>query len=90
MNYFNLDPAKKAEAAMIIEKLRSKICYTDRYSDDTYVYRHVILPKEIAKFVPTNRLMSESEWRELGVQQSNGWVHYMIHPPENHVLLFRR
>lgn len=28
---------------------------------------------------------------EVGVfQQSPGWVHYMIHPPERHVLLFRR
>ena len=26
----------------------------------------------------------------LGVQQSQGWVHYMIHEPEPHVLLFRR
>ena len=34
--------------------------------------------------------MSESEWRALGVQQSQGWVHYMIHRPEPQVLLFRR
>ena len=33
-------------------------------------------------------LMSEEEWRRLGVQQSLGWVHYMIHEPEPHVLLF--
>ncbi|KAI3380278.1 hypothetical protein SNEBB_007685, partial [Seison nebaliae] len=35
-------------------------------------------------------LMSEDEWRLLGVQQSRGWIHYMVHPPEPHVLLFRR
>lgn len=34
--------------------------------------------------------MSEQEWRALGVKQSHGWVHYMIHEPERHVLLFRR
>lgn len=34
--------------------------------------------------------MSETEWRNLGVQQSVGWVHYMLHAPEPHVLLFRR
>nr|CAH7738759.1 unnamed protein product [Callosobruchus chinensis] len=34
--------------------------------------------------------MTESEWRNLGVQQSPGWVHYMLHTPEPHVLLFRR
>ncbi|KAL6449164.1 hypothetical protein ACFW04_000685 [Cataglyphis niger] len=34
--------------------------------------------------------MTETEWRNLGVQQSPGWVHYMMHGPEPHVLLFRR
>lgn len=34
--------------------------------------------------------MTETEWRNLGVQQSPGWVHYMMHTPEPHVLLFRR
>jgi len=40
--------------------------------------------------VPKTHLMSESEWRSLGVQQSIGWVHYMIHEPEPNILLFRR
>lgn len=44
-------------------------------------YRHVMLPKDIAKRVPKTHLMSETEWRNLGVQQSQGWVHYMIHQP---------
>uniref|UniRef100_A0A8C5Q943 Cyclin-dependent kinases regulatory subunit n=1 Tax=Leptobrachium leishanense TaxID=445787 RepID=A0A8C5Q943_9ANUR len=44
-------------------------------------YRHVMLPKNIAKMVPKTHLMSETEWRNLGVQQSQGWVHYMIHEP---------
>lgn len=52
--------------------------------------RHVILPPDIAKLVPKNHLMTETEWRNLGVQQSPGWVHYMLHAPEPHVLLFRR
>uniref|UniRef100_A0A3Q2X4Q2 Cyclin-dependent kinases regulatory subunit n=1 Tax=Haplochromis burtoni TaxID=8153 RepID=A0A3Q2X4Q2_HAPBU len=52
--------------------------------------RHVMLPKELAKRVPKTHLMSETEWRNLGVQQSQGWVHYMIHQPEPHILLFRR
>ncbi len=34
--------------------------------------------------------MTETEWRNLGVQQSVGWVHYMIHVPEPHILMFRR
>ena len=40
-----------------------------------------MLPKEIAKLIPKNMLMSEVEWRSFGVQQSQGWVHYMIHSP---------
>lgn len=44
-------------------------------------FRHVMLPKEIAKLVPKTHLMSEAEWRALGVQQSQGWCHYMIHEP---------
>ncbi|KAJ8304857.1 hypothetical protein KUTeg_018440 [Tegillarca granosa] len=39
--------------------------------------------------VPTH-LMSETEWRSLGVQQSQGWIHYMRHEPEPQILLFRR
>ncbi|XP_033750382.1 cyclin-dependent kinases regulatory subunit 1-like [Pecten maximus] len=65
------------------------IYYSDKYTDDTYEYRHVVLPKEIAKLVPKH-LMSETEWRGLGVQQSQGWIHYMKHEPEPHILLFRR
>lgn len=29
------------------------------------------------------------EWRALGVQQSRGWIHYAIHKPEPHIMLFR-
>lgn len=66
------------------------IFYSKRYSDDHYEYRHVILPKQISKYYKADRLLSEVEWRSLGIQQSPGWVHYMIHKPEPHVLLFRR
>lgn len=52
--------------------------------------RHVVLPKELVRLVPKSHLMSETEWRSIGVQQSRGWVHYMIHTPEPHILLFRR
>ncbi len=40
--------------------------------------RHVTIPKELLRSIP-DRLMSESEWRAVGVQQSRGWVHYAIH-----------
>jgi len=67
-----------------------QIYYSDKYFDIDYEYRHVILPKDIAKLVPKNHLMSETEWRAIGVQQSQGWVHYMMHEPEPHILMFRR
>lgn len=58
-----------------------QIYYSDKYDNKEFEYRHVMLPKDIAKLVPKTHLMSESEWRNLGVQQSQGWVHYMIHEP---------
>lgn len=54
------------------------------------LFRHVILPQDISRNVPKSHLMTETEWRNLGIQQSPGWVHYMIHSPEMHVILFRR
>lgn len=41
--------------------------------------RHVILPKDLAKGLPKSRVLTEQEWRGLGVQQSRGWMHYAIH-----------
>eukprot|EP00842_Homolaphlyctis_polyrhiza_P001017 jgi/Hompol1/1916/HPOL_002795-RA len=60
------------------------IYYSPKYNDDVYEYRHVSVPK------PIGRLLEEWEWRGLGIKQSPGWVHYMIHNPEPHILLFRR
>lgn len=34
--------------------------------------------------------VAQNEWRAIGVQQSRGWVHYAIHRPEPHIMLFRR
>jgi len=83
-----------------------EIEYSDKYVDDSYEYRHVILPKRVAKemfklfqFADHSRpgskpgdprLLLENEWRSIGVQQSRGWHHYEIHKPEPHILLFRR
>ena len=67
-----------------------EIEYSEKYSDDLYEYRHVLLPKEIYKKIPRNRLLNEMEWRSIGVTQSRGWVHYEIHKPEPFILLFRR
>ncbi|KAL1522115.1 hypothetical protein AB1Y20_021757 [Prymnesium parvum] len=71
--------------------MSQEIEYSEKYHDDDFEYRHVILPKHVAKNLPKpSKLLGESEWRGLGVQQSRGWVHYAIHKPEPHILLFRR
>ncbi len=64
--------------------------YSEKYADDMYEYRHVIVAAEKWCLFPKGRMITEKECRELGVQQSPGWIHYMIHRPEPHVLLFRR
>ncbi|GJE87119.1 cyclin-dependent kinase regulatory subunit [Phanerochaete sordida] len=90
---------KELEQAKLEEYIE-KIHYSERYSDDHYEYRHVILPKPLFKMIPkqffnpdntgTLRLLSEKEWRGIGITQSLGWEHYEVHAPEPHVLLFRR
>ena len=57
---------------------KKQIYYSDKYTDDEYEYRHVMLPKDLAKMVPKTHLMSETEWRNLGVQQSQGKIFYSI------------
>ena len=69
--------------------------YSEKYQDDKFEYRHVILNKSAAKEVwkltdSMKRLLQEDEWRGVGVQQSRGWQHYEFHRPEPHILLFRR
>mmetsp|Transcript_22848 Transcript_22848/g.29860 ORF Transcript_22848/g.29860 Transcript_22848/m.29860 type:complete len:105 (+) Transcript_22848:91-405(+) len=70
--------------------MSSRIEYSEKYNDDSFEYRHVILSKDIAKQLPKGRLLEDHEWRGIGVQQSRGWVHYAIHRPEPHILLFKR
>ncbi|CAF0847964.1 unnamed protein product [Didymodactylos carnosus] len=67
-----------------------EIFYSDTYKDDNYEYRHVILPPEQTQLLSRTHLLTETEWRNLGVQMSQGWIHYMFHNPEPHILLFRR
>ncbi|KAF9299251.1 hypothetical protein BGZ74_009002 [Mortierella antarctica] len=88
MRYTREKARQRAEQrAKDIAKNQEHIFYSARYYDDQF--EHVSLPKPIAKHVP-NELMTEEEWRSLGVKQSQGWEHYMIHSPEPHVLLFKR
>ncbi|KAJ7572039.1 regulatory subunit of cyclin-dependent kinase [Mycena floridula] len=92
-------PDAAALKAQKLAELFDKIRYSDNYTDDTYVYRHVTLPKQLLKIVPQDywnqatgalRLLSEEECRLIGVMQSPGWCHYASHAPEPQILLFRR
>ena len=69
--------------------LAGRIEYSEKYGDDKFEYRHVILPKELAKNLPKNRLLGETEWRGIGVQQSRGWQHYAATAPSR-TFAFRR
>ncbi len=67
-----------------------EIIYSDKFNDDYYEFRNIILTKKVFKRIPEKTLLSENEWRALGIVQSRGWEHFSIHKPEPHVLLFRR
>ncbi|KAL5966176.1 Cyclin-dependent kinase regulatory subunit [Taenia solium] len=96
LNAWGIDPASRAKLSphrsalaidiMTVENIR----YSQRYYDDVYEYRLAHLPRHLAKRVPRYRLMSESEWRALGIHLPGNWEHYSIYPPEPHVILLRR
>ncbi|KAK8804245.1 cyclin-dependent kinase regulatory subunit 1 [Blastocystis sp. subtype 4] len=64
--------------------------YGKPFTDEEYEYRQVIIRKECVNLIPKGRLLSENEWRGLGIQMSLGWEHYCIYKPESYILLFRR
>ena len=65
--------------------------YSDKYADDIYEYRHVILTKEKYKAIKDKKCcLTEEECSNLGIQQSSGWVNYARYAGEPHILLFRR
>ncbi len=76
---------------------RKRIEYSDRYYDEKYEYRHVILPyetdneRQCVKYLNSlNRFLSEGEWRMIGLEMSSQWEHYGYFAGEPNVLLFRR
>ncbi|CAL1705681.1 unnamed protein product [Somion occarium] len=83
-----------------LEEYIEKIHYSERYSDEEYEYRHVILPRPLFKMIPkqffnpdntgTLRLLTEREWRGIGITQSLGWEHYEVHGEQhpNHMSFF--
>ena len=68
-----------------------EIEHSNKYHDEFYEYKHVILPEKIFKELGKERkLLTKEEWIKLGIIQSNGWEHYLIYENEPHILLFRR
>jgi cyclin-dependent kinase regulatory subunit CKS1 len=65
-------------------------CYSKKYYDDCFEYRHVTGPSEIGKMILEKGTLSEEQWRALGVSMSKGWVNYTAYKLEPHVMLFRR
>ncbi|KAK7811045.1 hypothetical protein U0070_010204 [Myodes glareolus] len=47
--------------------LLKQIYYLEKYDDEEFENWHVMLPKDIAKLLPKTHLMSEYEWRKLGL-----------------------
>ena len=64
----------------------AEIEYSDKYNDDSYEYRHVILTKavteEMYKVTQWKRLMSEDEWRGVGISPSRGLGALRDPPPK--------
>ncbi|MES1902097.1 MAG: Cks1bp [Paramarteilia canceri] len=69
---------------------RNRPAYSEKYTDEDFEYRHVIMPMEFQQVIPREHLMTETEWRNLGIQQSAGWINYMKHSPEQHIILFKK
>lgn len=70
--------------------MRKQIEYSEKYYDEEFEYRHVIMPREMGPDLKKSGLLSEDQWRDLGITQSKGWIHYDTHLPEPHILIFRR
>ncbi|KAI8806917.1 cyclin-dependent kinases regulatory subunit, partial [Cladochytrium replicatum] len=54
--------------------------------------RDVKIPRELLKFIPSShvsRLLTEEEWRSIGIIMSPGWEHYIIHAPEPVIAYFQ-
>lgn len=62
------------------EEEYKKVDYSERYETDEYIYRHVRLPRSLARLVPKGQLLTEKEWKEtiLRLEMTSGWEHYPL------------
>lgn len=82
----DIDPSRRnKKPRLLLESERERldefidsIHYSARYSDDKFEYRHVQLPKNMLKKIPSDyfdsskgtlKLLWEEEWRALGITQ---------------------
>lgn len=51
------------------------IFYSEKYEDNVYEYRHVLLTEPVFKAYIRleGKLLEEREWRALGIQMKPGW-----------------
>jgi hypothetical protein len=51
-------------------RLSSKPEYSERFVDDHFEYRFVVMPREMGPEIKakSNPLLSEEEWRGMGIQ----------------------
>jgi hypothetical protein len=52
--------------------------YSDKYMDDHYEYRHVILPRDVYKKAPRSRLLTESVCKYSNVRNGEDWVYNKV------------
>ena len=66
--------------------------YSDKYRDECYEYRHIILTKKQAKMIrDIPGLIPEEIWRgQFNIQVTKGWKNYCRYPGEPHIILLRR
>ena len=76
---------------MAKSQIEVEIEYSDKYNDDWYEYRHVIVPLKLYPYLSKrNRTYLTSEWRSIGITLSRGWINYMLYEAEPHVFIFKR
>ena len=74
---------------------RNTTRYSDKFSDEQYSFRYVVLSAFVYETLRIkgwrHKILQEDEWRnELGLCMSPGWVHIGNLQQEAHVLIFRR
>merc|ERR1719219_2374625 len=68
-----------------------KFKYSKKYYDDEFEYRHIKLPENVLNKIPNPPvLLSQTDMKNIGLNLSDGWINYLRHKPEPHIILVRR